>query len=72
MSDVKKNKIRIFDSEPINRNELPSDFSRWCDYCTEKQAKRLSKAVESGLRQKTCAVCHIEFLTGSGLSNYAD
>lgn len=36
-----------------------------CDFTRARQLGLVAEAVEAGLRQATCTVCHREFLSGS-------
>jgi hypothetical protein len=58
--------IREFDDRPLA--ECPPDEIAACDFCDAKE--RGVPPVETasrGLRQRTCAACHTEFLSGHGL-----
>jgi hypothetical protein len=54
---------RTYDDGPID--DVPPVFSApLCDFCAAKAAELPpTEVVTAGLRQKTCPVCHTEFLS---------
>ncbi len=58
--------VRQFDDAPLQ--VLPTDMANaGCDFCFEKRSGKLAEEISAGLRQRTCAACHTEFLTQYGL-----
>jgi hypothetical protein len=57
-------RLRQFDDGPVQ--QLAPDFEApLCDYCATKAAGLGPiDTTNAGLRQKTCPVCHTEFLDG--------
>jgi hypothetical protein len=60
-------RARAFDDQPVQ--QLPASFTEaQCDYCSAKaRGEDPRVALNAGLRQKTCPVCHQEFLSQHGL-----
>jgi hypothetical protein len=54
--------VREFDDPPLESGSSSVPDVE-CDFCAEKRAGRLAEAVSAGLRQRTCASCHTEFLS---------
>ena len=61
-----QNRRREKEDGPVS--ELPSNFDvPCCDFCAAKAWGELGEAVNWGLRQRTCPVCHSEFLSQHNL-----
>ena len=61
-----QNRRREYKDEPVS--ELPDDFDvPCCDFCAAKAWGDPGEAVNLGLRQRTCPVCHSEFLSHHNL-----
>ena len=58
-----ESRLREFDDGPVEA--LPSGAETpLCDFCASKAAGLgFAEVVAAGLRQKTCATCHTEFLS---------
>jgi hypothetical protein len=67
INDYLDDSVRKFESKPIEISKIPSNFTRWCDFCTDRKPKQLAKSISSGLSQRTCPTCHTEFLSSWGL-----
>ncbi len=58
--------FRQFECQPVS--QLPATEFDVCDFCaTKSSGLNPARSVEAGLRQRTCASCHTEFLSGHGL-----
>ena len=55
-------KPRSFEASAVF--ELPSSLPPYCDFCSESSP---IQRVNAGLRQRTCAGCHTEFLSAHSL-----
>jgi hypothetical protein len=57
--------LRTFDDGPIS--EVPAEFQGVCDFdAATDAALPLDQVAAAGMRQRTCPVCHTEFLSGHG------
>lgn len=58
----REGRLRDYDAGPVSHLKfvLLSD----CDFCIHQILEDASAAISAGLRQRTCPVCHREFLSG--------
>jgi hypothetical protein len=61
-ADHAAGRSRTFGSAAISK--LPENMPPCCDFCTDTSPLQ---RVAAGLRQRTCANCHVEFLSGHDL-----